>query len=229
MEQTKHKIRHPAKYTDAFLEYFAEMLQGTSSVLDPFAGTGKIGMIKNYGYRGKIYANEIEREWLMPNEYGCDVLTFDDAETLSYAPGWFDAICTSPTYGNRMADHHVAKDGSKRNTYTHCLGRPLAAENTGKMQWGEEYRNKHMRIYARLNELVKPNGIFVLNIKNHIRKGQEIDVVSFHVNALEKSGFAMCEKKYIHTPSLKYGANSTARLDGEYIIKFIKNAKEAGA
>ena len=211
-------MKHPAKYTDSFFEVFAEMLQGASNVLDPFAGTGKIGKLKDFGFKGTIYANEIEAEWLVENEYNCDVITFCDAEYLKYQDNFFDAICTSPTYGNRMADHHNAKDGSKRNTYTHCIGRQLTDGNTGKMQWGLEYVEKHKRIYSNIAKMVKPNGIFVLNVKNHIRRGIEIDVTSFHVQTLQKNGFAVVQERFVSVPSLKFGANADKRVNGESII-----------
>ena len=219
-------MNHPAKFTDAFFEVFSEMLNGCSSVFDPFAGTGKIGKLKQYGFTGEIYANEIEPEWLSPNEHMCDVLTFCDAEFLDYPESHFDAICTSPTYGNRMADHHNAKDRSKRNTYTHCLGHQLAQGNTGKMQWGQEYREKHERVYRHIAKMVKPGGKFVLNIKNHIRRGVEIDVVAFHEATLKNCGFEMIDKRAIETPSLKYGANADKRLPIEYIILFRKDDSE---
>lgn len=132
------EIRHPAKYSDEFIPIFAEKLVGANKVLDPFAGTGKIGLIKQHGFNGKIYANDIENEWIELGRDKCDVLSCLDAENLQdiYPMNFFDAICTSPTYGNRMADHHNARDGSKRNTYTHCLGRRLTDGNTGQMQWG---------------------------------------------------------------------------------------------
>lgn len=214
--------RHPAKYTNSFFEVFVTWLKDTKNVLDPFGGTGKIGRLKEYGYCGEIYANEIEREWLEPNLYQCDKLSFQDAEFLNYPNGFFDAICTSPTYGNRMADHHIAKDNSKRNTYTHCLGHQLQDGNTGKMQWGEEYRAKHVRIYKHLAKLLKNKGKFILNIKNHIRKGEEIDVVSFHIESLKSLGFKVVEKVLVKTPSLKYGANGNKRVEGEWVILFEK-------
>lgn len=34
-------VRHPAKYSDALIPCFARLLEGTESVLDPMAGTGK--------------------------------------------------------------------------------------------------------------------------------------------------------------------------------------------
>ena len=37
-----------------------------------------------------------------------------------------DCIVTSPCYGNRMADHHDAKDSSRRITYKHKLGRDMS-------------------------------------------------------------------------------------------------------
>jgi hypothetical protein len=68
---------------------------------------------------------------------------FDDAT--------FDAICTSPTCGNRMADHHEARDISPRHTYRHVLGRPRTPGNSGALQWGdgiagEEYRALHVAV-----------------------------------------------------------------------------------
>lgn len=72
--------RHPAKYSNEFIPIFAEVLAGCDRVLDPFAGVGKLALIKQHGFNGLIYANDIEKDWLCRNEYGCDVITFDDAE-----------------------------------------------------------------------------------------------------------------------------------------------------
>jgi tRNA G10 N-methylase Trm11 len=216
------QIRHPAKYTDSFIGLFAELLNGKKRVLDPFAGTGKIGLIKNFGFNGEIYANEIEPEWINKNEYCCDYITNVDAEFLNYPSCFFDAICTSPTYGNRMADHHEAKDGTRRNTYTHCIGRQLSYGNTGKMQWGIEYMKKHERIYKHLATLVEEKGIFICNIKNHIRQGKEIDVKSFHENAIINCGFTKKQEIFIETKGNGFGANANKRTNGEYILVFEK-------
>lgn len=217
-------MRHPAKYTDSFIPIFADILNeyGAEKVLDPFAGTGKLASVKQYGFNGSVYANELEREWLEPNVYGCDSLTYCDAEALDYPLEFFDAICTSPTYGNRMADHHNAKDGSRRITYTHCLGRQLADGNTGKMQWGKAYRDKHAAIYKNIIPFLKVGGVFILNISNHIRKGEEIDVVSWHKEELEKNGLTLIEDKQIETPRMKQGANADKRPRTEHILLFEK-------
>lgn len=219
-------VRHPAKYTDSFISIFAELLKGKTNVLDPFAGTGKIGLIKDCGFSGKVYANEIEPEWINPNKYNCDFITTEDAEFLQYPDGFFDAICTSPTYGNRMADHHIAKDGSKRNTYTHCIGRQLSDGNTGKMQWGHEYMEKHERIYKHLASLVKYDGLFICNVKNHIRKGEEVDVKSFHERSIIESGFTKVKEIFIKTNGNCFGANADKRTRGEYILIFVKSGDD---
>jgi tRNA G10 N-methylase Trm11 len=132
-------VKHPATYTNCFIPKFAELLNGCKNVLDPFAGTGKIALIKNHGYNGLVVCNEIEPEWAETSQYKVDEWHIGDAANMSWAADKsFDAICTSPTYGNRMADHFDAKDSSHRITYRHYIGRPLNNNNTGKMQWGGE-------------------------------------------------------------------------------------------
>ncbi len=128
-------MKHPATYNNKFMPIFANLLKGYHNILDPFAGTGKIGLIKEHGYIGKITCNEIEEEWINNCMYPIDNWYVSDASNMNWAnDNKFDAICTSPTYGNRMADHHNAKDNSKRITYKHYLGRDLNVENTGKLQ-----------------------------------------------------------------------------------------------
>lgn len=217
------KIRHPAKYTDSFLPVFFEELKGTKNVLDPMGGTGKIGKLKEYGYEGRIYSNELESEWALQGyENGCDVVTMSDAEKMEWEDEYFDAICTSPTYGNRMADSHEAKDESKRNTYTHSIGRKLHEENTGKMQWGKNYQDKHRKIYNEINRVLKPKGKFILNIKNHIRKGEEVDVSSFHKELMLQSGFTLSKEVKVPVRGNGFGQNGNIRVDHEFIFIFEK-------
>ena len=201
-------MRHPAKYTDSLLPVFEEMLTGCESVLDPFAGTGKI-----HSLPFKTTGLEIEPEWAeMHPDTVCG-----DATAMPFEDNSFDAICTSPTYGNRMADHHNAKDGSKRNTYTHCIGHKLHENNSGKMQWGHEYRMLHENVYAECFRVLRPNGRFVLNIKNHIRKGKEIDVFSWHISTLIALGFMLREVRRVYTNGNGFGANADKRTGYEFV------------
>ena len=110
-------MKHPAKYTDCFLPIFFDLLKNTDCVLDPMAGTGKLALIKDYGYKGAIICNDLEPDWQKGEIYNVDEWHFTDASNMNWAKNeQFDAICTSPTYGNRMADNFVASDKSHRVT-----------------------------------------------------------------------------------------------------------------
>lgn len=118
-------MRHPAPYADKLLPLLGALLAGCDAVLDPFAGTGKLRKVCP-----QATLVEIEPEWAVMG--GALV---GDALALPFEDDLFDAICTSPTYGNRMADQYV--DEGVRHTYRYALGRPLDAGSSGRLQWGE--------------------------------------------------------------------------------------------
>lgn len=213
--------RHPAKYTDALLPVFARWCMDSKSILDPFAGTGKIGMLKDYGVHAVISANDIEKDWLTPNIYHCDKLYFQDAEFLDTGES-YDTIVTSPTYGNRMADHFHTEHPERRATYTHCIGHELDDENTGRMHFGKAYCEKHRRIFAHLYDLLIDGGIFILNCSNFIRAGEIVDVTSWMRDTMESVGFKFCSSVNVSTPRMRFGANSDKRVEYETVMLFHK-------
>jgi tRNA G10 N-methylase Trm11 len=216
-------MKHPAVYTESFLPIFARLLQDSKCVLDPFAGTGKLAAIKEHGYTGTVICNELEPEWVQSSKYNVDIWNIGDAQDLSWAKQHnVDAICTSPTYGNRMADHHEAKDDSRRITYRHYLGRRLSENNSGMMQWGEAYKKLHRKVYEQCFNILPQDGILVINISNHIRKGVEVDVTKWHQDCLTELGFRLVKKIDVPTPRMRFGANSTKRISYESILVFIK-------
>lgn len=214
---------HPAKYTDKLIPLFASLLEGTENVLDPCAGTGKLAHIWDRGYKGRIYLNELEPEWAFQADERCYV-TIGDARKMPYRDGFFDAICSSFTYGTRMADKHVARDKSRRLTYTHTLGRQLTEGNTGGMNWGVKYRTTHVLILAECRRVLKPGRRLILNISNHIRKGEEIPVTDWFINAATMLGFSLEEHHKIETPRLRYGANREKRVPYESVLVFGRGA-----
>lgn len=210
--------KNPAKFSDSILQvienYILAKLPLESTILDPFGGSGKIAKIKD-NVDVKIHCNDIENGW--KEKFPVDMWYHQDAEFLT-TDCTFDAIITSPTYGNRMADHHNAKDASKRITYTHRYGNKLTEGNTGVMHFGNEYKNKHYKIFVHLKQLLKTNGYLMVNVSNFIRSGKEVDVVGWWQEMLSSIGYIFIEKIPIATPRMRYGANAKSRVDNEYLL-----------
>lgn len=209
--------RHPAKFSDGVMEAIAHavttetvLLGRPLRILDPFAGTGRIHTLEGHDTVGV----ELEPEWA-----AADPRTLvGDATALPFDAASFDVVVTSPCYGNRMADHHDARDASRRNTYTHALGRKLTANSAGALQWGVPYKALHAAAWAEAVRVLRPRGLFVLNISNHIRGGQEMPVAEFHIRSLFQLGFHLVEATRVATPRLRFGANHDARVDGELVV-----------
>ena len=226
-----HNVKHPARFTDSILEAAFNMLdfrfQGdTPTLYDPFAGTGK--GVEYFAERGwDVWGTELEPEWAAQsaNVDCCDSLQWMAQRALLMRsplfgrpmPG-FDVVFTSPCYGNRLADHHEAKDASKRITYRHQLGRPLTEGSAAGMQWGDTYKRFHAQAWSLVYDVLKPGGYFLLNVSDHIRKGQRQEVVEWHVTTCLAVGFQLVEHAKVTTPRQRYGANGAMRVESESLV-----------
>ena len=104
---------------------------GPAKILDPFAGTGKITRLHAWLPKAEFYGYEIEPEWAeQARAAGC-ACTTGDSRQMHYPDAMFDAICTSPTYGNRMADHHEAP---RRQPAPHLSPRARPAADTRELR-----------------------------------------------------------------------------------------------
>lgn len=214
---------HPAKFSDPIMDEIrrglAEHLEPGALILDPFAGVGRIHeLYPEYQTIGV----EIEPEWAAHSPR-----TFvGDATDL---PGWwtetYDAIVTSPCYGNRMADSFESKDGSTRHTYHHYLGRRPSEGSAATLQWGDEYREFHSKAWLEADRVLKPGGLFVLNISDHIRNGRRARVTAWHVKALLDLGFELLEARPVRTRRQRHGANGQLRVEHEHVIYMKKGEK----
>jgi hypothetical protein len=127
------------------------------------------------------------------------------------------------TYGNRMADHHEAKDDSKRNTYRHTLGRPLSTNNTGQYQSTQQnYWDLHEDVYTQCWRVIEPDGLMIVNVSNHIRQGKEVDVCSMHKKILSDIGFKLITREEVATPRNGFGQNGQLRVEKEMIYVYRK-------
>jgi len=209
-------LRHPAKFTDSLLPVIDLFLGTADTVLDPFAGTGKIHQLRESGRT--TYGIELEPEWAEMNPF----TMVGDARALPFEDGYFDAIATSPTYGNRMADTYDGRDGSRRNTYRISLGHDLSEGSSAGLQWGAEYRLFHEKAWKEAIRVLRQHGSFVLNCKDHIRKGERVPVTQWHVGELERLGLAVDRFQRVETPGNRHGANGQARLDYEWVVRLWK-------
>lgn len=183
---------HPAEWSEEVLVLLDKIVPTDVVVLDPMAGTG---WRLEEGLPGRaLWGIELEPEWTM----GAVWVQQGDATALPFEDDTFDWVVTSPTYANRMADHHNAQERCKpckgtgrrgrgqcskcggegrrtykRLTYRHRLGRPLSEGSTASLGWlgkeGEQYREIHERAWREVWRVLVPGGGFALNVKNHYR------------------------------------------------------------
>jgi hypothetical protein len=209
---------HPAKYTDVLLPVMASMLKGRRSILDIFGGAGGVFALEHWlGAGVEIEAVELEPEFAAMHPR----TTRGNALHLPWGDDWFDAICTSPAYGNRLADNY--RPDADCFSYAQALKRELHPDNAGGMQWnpnGGEYQVLHVLAYAEARRVLQDGGAFVLNMKDHYRNKVLQHVTDWHVNTLKALGFAKIESKRVKTPSLRYGENHEARVEHEHVILF---------
>lgn len=289
--------RHPAKFHPLVLAAAAEVIAAdfdaidhpdqygqkwpwTYRVLDPFAGVGGIHQLadptsKGLGIlhaQGRITASryvrttgvELEPAWAAAHP---DTIVGNVLHLSAIAVEPFDALVTSPCYGNRMADAHEAKDlakcptcdgyaceegcgvggrgcrhqvgspddhkvcrtckGSgrgeeltKRNTYRHALGHELQPGSAAAMQWGTAYRTFHTQAWAACLDVLKPGGLAVVNVKNHIRGGVVQRVVEWHCSAWLALGCYLEQVRKVETSGLGEGDNFDARVPYEVVMVF---------
>lgn len=213
-------VSHPARYSAAILERFEKVIDevcnvGTDriKVLDPFAGTGKIHELP-FDTTGV----ELEPEW---GQLVAEGNIIGDAAAMPFDDHSFDVVATSPTYGNRLADHHDAADAHLRRSYTHDLGRRLTQGNTGEIPWGFKYQEAHDVIWTEVRRVLKPFGWLLLNIKDHIRDGEQQPVSHWHTAALVGLGFTFWPgySAGVTTQHLRQGAASE-RAGQELVLVF---------
>lgn len=213
------KKEHPARFSDDLLDTIAPRVAGAGVVLDPFAGTGRVHELRERAGVTETIGIEIEKEWADMHEG----TRLGNALDLDLDDESVDAVVTSPTYGNRMADHHDATDDSTRLTYKHTLGRDLDPDNSGQLQWGDAYREFHRRAWAEATRVLKPGGMFVLNVKDHVRAGKKQEVVAWQINTLcTEFGLDLVALDLVPTRGLMAGSNHDERVCAEVVATFTK-------
>ena len=219
-------VKHPAKFSPSILDVIRDILSTRAVpedalILDPFSGVGRchdLGWPRTVGV-------ELEMPWCRVQE---GPVVRGDSTALPFRAHTFHAAVTSPTYGNRFADKHKARDGSVRRSYTHDLRASqgedytLHPSNTGGIKWGRDYWRVHGAVYDEVWRVLVDGGLFVVNVSDHIKNRKVVRVVDWHRRALWARGFEVVDVLDVETPRLRHGANRDARVDGEAVIVSLK-------
>jgi len=233
-------MKHPAKYNDAIIRamsstvarYVAEQDRQWGwtkrgeriKLLDPMAGVGRCHELIT---RHWIVGGELEMPWARQgvDERG-GVMIQHDASNMPSASNTFHCVFFSPDYGNRMADSHNARDGSKRHTYTHYAreqGWELRPETTCKQPWGRTYYGPHAKIMRDVDRVLVEGGVCVVNVKNFVKAGEVVNVVGWYRSVMSGMlGMNVREVRDVETTGLRHGQNYDARVAGEVLIVGVK-------
>ena len=210
-------VKHPAKYSPELQPILRRMLRGASRVLDPFGG---VGTIHRLGLPGETYAVEIEPEWQCQHPR----TMLGNALELPWSDGFFDAISTSPCYGNRLRDNYEAHDRHERLGYRHQLGRPPHPDNAGTLAFGPAYQDFHRRVWHEASRVLQRSGIFVLNVKDYFENYQRQYVTDWHIQTLESLGYMLIEHVKVPVKGYRRGIG-TQRMAYESMIHFVLEDK----
>jgi hypothetical protein len=107
--------KHPAVFPDEIIELAREAIDIPDhgypiKVLDPFAGVGGVHKLVRFPYV-QTTGVELMPRWAAQNP---GTMVGDATRLPADWTAHFDAVFTSPCYGNRMADHHEANDKCSR-------------------------------------------------------------------------------------------------------------------
>ncbi len=170
------KPEHPAKYNADLLiaignalDSFVIQTQHSNDVirlLDPFGGVGGVHTLSDVSLlvdkawdMVRTFSSELEFDWAKQSP---GPMVQADVLALPFRPGSIDIVVTSPTYGNRMADHHDNQDPCSECKGTpeklvqrvlwdnsilkemiickKCKGTGLSVRNTYRHKYGEPLR-----------------------------------------------------------------------------------------
>jgi hypothetical protein len=138
---------------------------------------------------------------------------------LPFRNATFDVMATSPTCGDRMADHHAPVKARQR-TYPQDLRCRLNSHHSGQLEWGPRYREFHEAAWAEALRVLRPGGVLDLNVRDHVRKDEIQPVTEWHVATLERLGLRLSDRRSLLAPSFRDGQNGDARVDHESVLRF---------
>lgn len=221
--------------------------RGAPVLLDPFAGVGKIHELTKALPWLTTIGVELEPEWARQHDrtYVGDatklLIESDSVDVVATSPCYGNRM--ADTYDGKGLCRACAgvgrslsgpeptpvevtcprckgtgRDVSSRMTYRTALGRMPSTGSSSTLQWGEAYKDLHRKAIGEMRRVVRPGGIVMVNMSNHIRRGVEQDVVGWWEQALTAEGFEHRQTCVVSTRRYRHGQNHEARINGERLI-----------
>lgn len=246
--------KHPAKFSPEVIDVLRVLVRAESRrqqvprplVLDSFGGVGRIHQLDDIAVTQAV---ELRPRWA-----ACHARTrCGDATRL---PHWwsrrFHVWATSPCYGNRLRDHHEARDTCKncdgrgghengdgarpcavckgsgrsvRRSYAHDYGEPFThANDAGVLRFGTAaYDRLHLRAYQQAHRCVVDGGGALLNVSAFVERKEMVDTVPWHRDAMRSVGWRYVRTVPVVTKRMTFGANRE-RAPHEVVLVFRKDA-----
>lgn len=107
-----------------------------------------------------------------------------------------------------VGDREVALLATSTQTY---VADGMGAHNTS-------YRALHRRAWTEAHRVLRPGGLMMANIKDHVRDGAVQRVSDWHETCLTEVGFAVLDVARLPAPGIRHGQNHQARVEEERII-----------
>lgn len=218
------KVEHPAKFSKRCLAEIALLLgpYTPGRLLDPFAGVGGVHTLAALGW--ETVGVEAVAKWAAAHP---DTIHGDSTELCPglFAPDSFDAVVTSPTWGNGLnqrAPNANAGDG-KRYTYPDIAGERMADTNTGGARFGKTergtYRRLHVVIWPQVVRALRPDGILVLNCRDSSDgSGGVRAVTGWHIEQLQRCGMRLGAMSCVTARGMAWGERRRWVGDGELLV-----------
>jgi len=219
---------HHTRYNKAVIDAIVARIGESKRILDPMAGTfERIRELekKELGWH-QVYGIELEEEWV--SSYPHPRFQQGDARDMPFGDEFFDCIVVSPSYGNRDSDRTGEWwDNADRKTYAAALGRNVSAESLCVPFESDAYKRGHVLAWAECVRVLKVDGLFVINLKNHVKAGVIVPVSQWHRNVLRDT-LRMTEIDDTSVPvsGRHSGANAAVRAESvEKVYFYQKQAR----
>ena len=212
-DKARERRPHHTRYNPKIIEAIETRIGKSKMILEPMAGTLERLSCLEKPERGYhlVWGVELEPEWVEENPHPRFIQ--GDARNLPFEDEFFDVIVVSPSYGNRDSDRTGEWwDNSDRKTYAGALGRNVS-EASMCLPYGPEYKKLHGLAWCEAVRVLKPDGLFVINLKNFIARHAIVPMSQFHRNMLRSLGLEEFDDTSIPTRGRPSGENADVRAE----------------